>query len=103
VRYLSRRNETHPIQWHCRIGIATGAVIGSVVGVQKYIYDVFGPAVSQALRLRTHAAPMTILAGSVIAGLVGDRFSCVPMPAMDGGESVFRIEMMTEAEALRGG
>lgn len=103
VRYLNRRNETHPIQWQCRIGIATGAVIGSVVGVQKYIYDVFGPAVSQALRLRTHAAPMTILAGSVIAGLVGDRFSSMPVPAMDDGERVFRIEMMTEPEALRGG
>src|SRR5690606_37379136 len=36
VRYLARRNGSHPIQWQCRIGLASGAVIGSVVGVQKY-------------------------------------------------------------------
>lgn len=33
VRYLERRNLSHPHHWECRIGIATGAVVGSVVGV----------------------------------------------------------------------
>jgi class 3 adenylate cyclase len=103
VRYLTRRNESHPIQWQCRIGIATGAVIGSVVGVQKYIYDVFGPAVSQALRLRAQATPMTILAGPVIAGLLGDRFTATRIAAGEEGEDVFRMEMTSEPARLRGG
>ena len=30
--------------------------VGSVVGVQKYIYDVFGPGVARAQRLRWEAA-----------------------------------------------
>ena len=32
LRYLDRRNAAHPEQWHCRIGINSGPVIGSIVG-----------------------------------------------------------------------
>ncbi len=61
IRYLAQRNESHPNQCHCRIGCASGPVIGSVVGVQKYIYDVFGPAVMRAKRLRWEVAqPMSV-------------------------------------------
>ncbi|AXI55516.1 hypothetical protein SuNHUV7_03370 (plasmid) [Pseudoseohaeicola sp. NH-UV-7] len=60
VRYLERRNTTHEHQWRARIGVASGKVVGSVVGVQKYIYDVFGPAVNLAARLQAHSAPMEI-------------------------------------------
>ena len=35
---------------------------GSVVGVQKYVYDVFGPAVNMAARLQVFAHPMKIVA-----------------------------------------
>ncbi len=61
VRYLKRRNETHQIQWNCRVGIAPGPVIGSVVGIQKYVYDVFGPGIIMASRLEALADPMEIL------------------------------------------
>jgi class 3 adenylate cyclase len=60
IRYLERRNSTHEHQWRARIGIASGPVVGSVVGVQKYIYDVFGPAVNLAARLQTQSDPMEI-------------------------------------------
>ena len=74
LRYLERRNASHSFRWDARIGIATGAVIGSVVGVQNYIYDVFGPTVAQALQFRAIAAPMTIAAGEDIAGLLQNKF-----------------------------
>ncbi|MEM6565927.1 MAG: adenylate/guanylate cyclase domain-containing protein, partial [Pseudomonadota bacterium] len=44
LRYLERRNQSHKFQWEARIGLGSGAAVGSVVGVQKYVYDVFGPA-----------------------------------------------------------
>lgn len=74
VRYLVNRNETHPIVWNARIGLATGQVIGSVVGVQKYIYDVFGPAVVAADSIRLAAQPMGIMAHGSIADLLDSRF-----------------------------
>jgi len=61
VRYLNRRNETHEIQWRARVGLAPGPVIGSVVGIQKYVYDIFGPGINLASRLEALAGPMEIL------------------------------------------
>lgn len=60
LRYLEQRNTSHPIKWNARIGIASGAVIGSVVGVQKYVYDVFGPAVAQANEVQSAAPNMRV-------------------------------------------
>ena len=62
LRYLERRNQSHPYKWEARIGLASGAAVGSVVGVQKYVYDVFGPAVNMAARLQVFAHPMKIVA-----------------------------------------
>ncbi len=73
LRYLQRRNESHPQAWTCRIGVASGSVIGSVVGVQKYVYDIFGPAVNLSSRLRDQAEPMTIVCGDRLRdGLIQD-------------------------------
>ncbi|MBX7527747.1 adenylate/guanylate cyclase domain-containing protein [Qipengyuania vesicularis] len=72
VRYLENRNKSHPVDWNCRIGLAAGSVIGSVVGVQKYIYDVFGPAVADAMRLREEAGAMEIVAAANFAERFGE-------------------------------
>lgn len=60
VRYIKRRNEQHEEQWRCRIGINTGPLIGSMVGIQKYVYDIFGPGVNLAARLEALSGPMEI-------------------------------------------
>lgn len=62
LRYLERRNQSHQYKWSARIGLGSGAAVGSVVGVQKYVYDVFGPAVNMASRLQVFAHPMKIVA-----------------------------------------
>lgn len=63
VRYLQRRNENSEFEWKCRVGINTGPVIGSVVGVQKYAYYIFGPGVILAARIEAVCEPMEILVG----------------------------------------
>lgn len=60
IRYLKRRNEAHSQTWQCRIGINTGPVVGSIVGIQKYVYDIFGPAANLAARLEALSQPMEI-------------------------------------------
>ncbi len=74
VRYLNRRNLSHPHQWRCRIGLATGSVVGSVVGIQKYVYDIFGPAVNLASRLQEFSEPMQITVQDEVALVLRDQF-----------------------------
>jgi len=98
VRYLVQRNATHPIAWHCRIGLASGPVIGSVVGVQKYIYDVFGPAVFRATRLRQYARPMKIVASGAVRQALGDRFFPAEAGTVDIGASGLETVFTLDAE-----
>ncbi|HUU66967.1 MAG TPA: adenylate/guanylate cyclase domain-containing protein [Methyloceanibacter sp.] len=59
-RYVRQRGKTRPQDWQCRIGLATGPVIGSIVGVQKYVYDIFGPGVNLASRMEQASGSMEI-------------------------------------------
>ncbi|MEJ2374993.1 MAG: adenylate/guanylate cyclase domain-containing protein [Pseudolabrys sp.] len=73
-RYIERRNESNPNRWLCRIGVATGPVIGSMVGIQKYVYDIFGPAVNLAARLEAICEPMQILINDAARRQMPDEF-----------------------------
>ncbi len=75
-RYIDRRNAAHPEAWRCRIGVHSGPIIGSVVGVQKYVYDIFGPGVNMAARMETLADPMQIVISEATWELVRDEFAC---------------------------
>jgi len=73
-RYVRQRGKTRPQNWQCRIGIATGPIIGSIVGVQKYVYDIFGPGVNLASRMEEKAGPMEIACDDVFYDLVRQDF-----------------------------
>ena len=82
-RYIQRRNASHPTQWHCRIGLATGPVVGSMVGIQKYVYDIFGPAVNLAARLESMAEPTQIVMCEKTHGLIGQGFMTTELGEVD--------------------
>lgn len=73
-RYIERRNSAHPEEWRCRIGINAGPVIGSLVGVQKYVYDLFGPGVNLAARMESLSEPMKITLCEETYELIKDDF-----------------------------
>ena len=75
-RYIERRNASHPTQWSCRIGVSTGPVIGSLVGIQKYVYDIFGPAVNLAARLESLSEPMQITLAEDSYKIIQEDFVC---------------------------
>jgi len=75
-RYLEKRNAAHPEQWLCRIGINSGPLIGSIVGVQKYVYDIFGPGVNLAARMEAFSEPMHITLCEETYKLIEDDFIC---------------------------
>ena len=61
-------------QWQMRMGVHSGRVIGGIVGVEKYIYDVFGDTINTAARMETHSSPDKINVSAVTSALAGDEF-----------------------------
>lgn len=41
-----------------RFGVHTGRVVGGIVGIEKYIYDIFGDTVNTAARMEQLSEPM---------------------------------------------
>jgi class 3 adenylate cyclase len=80
-RYLARRAETSEHVWRARMGVHSGPVVGSIVGVQKYVYDVFGPGVNLAARLEALAEPGEILVSADTRRLLGPEFEAAPRAA----------------------
>jgi adenylate cyclase len=76
LRYIEKRNAAHPEEWLCRIGIHSGPVIGSLVGVHKYVYDIFGPGVNMAARMESLSEPMKITISETTYDIIKDEFAC---------------------------
>ena len=73
-RYIDKRNSAHTNKWQCRIGVNTGQVIGSLVGIQKYVYDLFGPGANLAARMEAISEPMKITVNQDTYDLLKDDF-----------------------------
>jgi adenylate cyclase len=75
-RYLEKRNASRREPWLGRIGIHSGPVVGSIVGVQKYVYDIFGPGVNMAARMEAAAEPMQIVMTADTHRRIREEFTC---------------------------
>jgi class 3 adenylate cyclase len=75
LHFMEERNSTNAIKWQIRIGIHTGNVIGSIVGIKKYIYDVFGDTVNTASRLENLSEPMKINVSLDVVKELGDSYN----------------------------
>ena len=95
-RYIERRNAAHPEMWQCRIGLHSGPIIGSVVGVQKYVYDIFGPGVNKAARMESLAESMQIVMSEEMFRLVCDDFSATDLGPVEikgfGEEHIYSLD-----------
>jgi adenylate cyclase len=94
--FLHRRNASAANRWECRIGIGRGPVIGSIVGIQKYVYDIFGPAVNLAARLEQLSEPSQILVAADMYERLRDDFVLRPLGDVEvkgfGSQAVYALE-----------
>ncbi|OFX79021.1 MAG: hypothetical protein A2X12_05875 [Bacteroidetes bacterium GWE2_29_8] len=72
--YMLERNEKAEIVFRIRIGVNSGKVVGGIVGVKKYLYDVFGDSINTAARMESNSEPMRVNISEDTYKLVKDRF-----------------------------
>jgi len=74
LRYMRDRNRDRGGGWQIRIGLHSGRLVGGIVGIRKYIYDVFGDTINTASRMETCSEPMRINVSETTYHLVKDDF-----------------------------
>jgi adenylate cyclase len=67
-------NQARGTDLSLRIGINTGAAIAGVIGIKKFIYDLWGDAVNTASRMESHGVPGRIHISETTCAHLGDRY-----------------------------
>ncbi len=75
--YIEERNKTAEVQWHIRIGIHSGKVVGGIVGVRKYIYDVFGDTINTASRMESNSEAGRINVSEATYTILKEKFKFI--------------------------
>ena len=75
---LEQLNRTLETPFQVRIGIHTGPVIAGVIGVNKFIYDVWGDTVNLASRLEAHGVPGRIHISEATRRALEADYDCEP-------------------------
>lgn len=111
--YMEQRNamaETEKDKWSVRIGLATGGVVGAILGEENCLFDIFGDTVNLASRIQHLGNPNEIWACSKTAELVKDLTPVESMGIYEvkgkGALHLFRIAQvdrstLTEEEIVR--
>jgi class 3 adenylate cyclase len=75
LKFLEERNRKSELKWEIRVGINSGKVVGGIVGVRKYLYDVFGNTINTASRMESNSVPMRINVSQSTYDLVKNEFN----------------------------
>jgi len=91
-QYLEDRNKQAAVKWNIRIGLHSGKVVGGIVGVRKYIYDVFGDTINTTSRMESNSEPMRINISETTYLIIKDKFKFTPREPMEiKGKGLMRM------------
>jgi adenylate cyclase len=75
--------ESSRANWKIRIGIHSGPAVAGVIGMRKFVYDVWGDTVNIASRLQDTSEPNRIQVTEAVANALADDFDLEPRGAVD--------------------
>src|SRR5205814_3395083 len=61
-----------------RIGMNSGPCVGGVIGLRKFVFDIWGDSVNTASRMESHGMPGRIHLSDATYELIRDEFICQP-------------------------
>lgn len=71
---LAEFNQQQQQDFNIRIGIHTGSVIAGVIGIKKFVYDIWGDTVNTASRMESHGIPGEIQVSETTYLLLKDQY-----------------------------
>ncbi len=83
IEYLKNKNKNCDLQWKARIGVHSGQVVGGVVGVRKYIFDVFGDTVNTASRMETNSEAMRVNVSEATYDIVKGKYNFIERDSIE--------------------
>ncbi len=96
MQFIEERNRNSQYKWMMRMGIHSGKVVGGIVGMEKYIYDVFGDTINTASRMESNSEPMKINVSESSYQLVKEQFEFLPREPLEvKGKGVMNMFFLT--------
>ncbi len=100
---FEKRDKGKPY-FQARVGIHTGPVVGGIVGIKKFAYDIWGDTVNIASRMETHGEAQKINLSQTTYELVKEHFECAyrgKVTVKNKGEiDMYFVERLVPHEAL---
>jgi adenylate cyclase len=66
-----------------RIGMNSGPCVGGVIGLRKFVFDIWGDSVNTASRMESHGVPGRIQLSEATYELIRDEFNCEPRGSVE--------------------
>ena len=66
-----------------RIGMNSGPCVGGVIGLRKFVFDIWGDSVNTASRMESHGVPGRVQLSDATYEFIRDEFRCEPRGTID--------------------
>jgi guanylate cyclase len=101
---LDRRRALGERRIDFRIGIESGPCVGGVIGVQKFVFDIWGDPVNTASRMESHGLAGRVHVGEAAYELLKDAFDLEPRGVIEvKGRGPMRTWFLTRERATESG